>query len=57
MLTVFVVLALVVGTIFAGELVRGQCSRMLRRPHPSVMPVTLPSPAESVATADSGVAV
>jgi hypothetical protein len=36
MLTVLVVLALLVGGVCAGEFVRGQCRRMLSRPHPSV---------------------
>jgi hypothetical protein len=54
MLTVFVVVALLAGAVFAGELVRGQCARMLRRPHPSVNSVRLPSSsAETVVTADN----
>jgi hypothetical protein len=53
MLTVFLVVALLAGTVFAGELVRGQCRRMLRRPHPSIASVGLASSADSVATAES----
>jgi hypothetical protein len=47
MLTLFVVVALMVGAAIAGELVRGQCRRMLSRPHPSVLAVQMASAAEA----------
>jgi hypothetical protein len=49
MLTVMIVGALLLGAVLAGELVRGQCRRMLSRPHPSVLAaVRVASGAETV---------
>jgi hypothetical protein len=52
MLTLFVVVALLVGGVFAGEFVRGQCRRMLSRPHPSVLAVRLATQSDAVAGGD-----
>ncbi len=55
MLTLFVAFSLLVGGLFAGELVRGQCRRMLSRPHPSVFPVSV-APRPDVVTPTERVA-
>lgn len=52
MLTLFVAFALLVGGLFAGELVRGQCRRMLSRPHPSVFTVSVAPRADAVAATE-----
>jgi hypothetical protein len=56
MLTVLVVLALLVGGVCAGEFVRGQCRRMLSRPHPSVSAAAL-APSGPAVTADEALGV
>ena len=55
MLTLFVAFALLVGGLFAGELVRGQCRRMLSRPHPSVFSVSVAARGEAVAATEQAV--
>ena len=55
MLTVFFVVALLVGGVCAGEFVRGQCRRMLSRPHPSVLAAPAASSAPTLAAVDEAV--
>jgi hypothetical protein len=51
-----VILALLVGGVCAGEFVRGQCRRMLSRPHPSIAAAAL-APSQQAIAADDAVGV